>query len=255
MTVVEEVISDKMVKLGVNIDHIATIRQARKEDFPSVIKAAAICEKSGADGITVHLREDRRHIQDEDVYDLSKSLKIKLNLEMAASEEIVKIALDVKPDFVCMVPEKRQELTTEGGLDVKAHKSKLASIVARLQKAGIIVSVFIDANTEQVLACSEIKADSIELHTGKYAKFFKENGTDSSEFKEEMERLSEASRKAVKKGLILNAGHGLDYDNVERICNIPGMNEFNIGFSIIAESVFAGLETAVRNMKELISKD
>jgi pyridoxine 5-phosphate synthase len=246
---------DKMVKLGVNIDHVATIRQARKEDFPSVIKAAAACEKGGADGITVHLREDRRHIQDEDVYALRKLLKIKLNLEMTASEEIVKIALDVKPDFVCMVPEKRQELTTEGGLDVKAHKSKLANIVKELQKAGIIVSMFIDADIEQVLACSEIKADAIEVHTGKYAKFFKENGMDSAEFKEEMERISEASRKAVKKGLILNAGHGLDYGNIERICNVSGMNEFNIGFSIIAKSVFTGLETAVRSMKELIGKD
>jgi pyridoxine 5-phosphate synthase len=245
---------DKMVKLGVNIDHIATIRQARKEDFPSVIKAAAVCEKGGADGITVHLREDRRHIQDEDVYALRKSLKIKLNLEMAASEEIVKIALDVKPDFVCMVPEKRQELSTEGGLDVKSHKSKLANIVKKLQKAGIIVSMFINADTKQVLACSEIKTDAIELHMGKYAKFFKENGMNSVEFKEEMEKISEASQKAVKKGLILNAGHGLDYDNIERICNVPGMNEFNIGFSIIAESVFTGLEMAVRNMKKLIGK-
>jgi pyridoxine 5-phosphate synthase len=244
-----------MIKLGVNIDHIATIRQARKEDFPSIVKAAAVCEKGGADSITVHLREDRRHIQDEDVYALRKSLKIKLNLEMTASEEIVKIALAVKPDFVCMVPEKRQELTTEGGLDVKAHKSKLANAVKKLQRAGIIVSMFIDADTEQVLACSDIKADAIELHTGKYAKFFKEDGPDSTEFKEEMERISEASHKAAIKGLILNAGHGLDYDNIERICNVPGMNEFNVGFSIIAKSVFTGLETAVRNMKELINKD
>ncbi len=244
-----------MVKLGVNIDHIATIRQARKEDFPSVIKAAAVCEKGGADSITVHLREDRRHIQDEDVYALKKSLKIKLNLEMTASEEIVKIALDVKPDFVCMVPEKRQELTTEGGLDVKTHKNKLANIVKKLQKAGIIVSMFIDADAGQVLACSDIEADAIELHTGKYAKFFKENGMDSAELKKEMERIFEASHKAVKTGLILNAGHGLDYDNIERISNVPGMNEFNIGFSIIAKSVFTGLETAVRNMKKLIDKD
>ena len=244
-----------MIKLGVNIDHIATIRQARKEDFPSIIKAASICEKSGADSITVHLREDRRHIRDRDVYDLRKSLRTKLNLEMAASEEIVEIALDVKPDFVCIVPEKRQELTTEGGLDVKTHKNKLADIVARLKKAGIIVSMFIDADTEQVLSCSEIDADAVELHTGKYAKFFKENGIDSAEFKEEMERISEASREAVRKGLVLNAGHGLDYDNIERICKVPDMNEFNIGFSIIAESVFTGLETAVKNMKGLIGKD
>ncbi|MCA6085106.1 pyridoxine 5'-phosphate synthase [Candidatus Endomicrobiellum agilis] len=243
-----------MIKLGVNIDHIATIRQARKEDFPSLIKAALICEKSGADSITVHLREDRRHIQDRDVYELRKSLKTKLNLEMAASEEIVEIALDIKPDFVCMVPEKRRELTTEGGLDVKTHKSKLASIVARLKKVGIIVSMFIDADTEQVLSCSEVNADMIELHTGKYAKFFKENGIASAEFKEEMEKISEASREAIQKGLILNAGHGLDYDNIERICKVPGMNEFNIGFSIIAESVFTGLGTAVKNMKGLIGK-
>ncbi|MDR3256378.1 MAG: pyridoxine 5'-phosphate synthase [Endomicrobium sp.] len=241
-----------MIKLGVNIDHIATIRQARKEGFPSIIEAAAICEKGGADSITVHLREDRRHIQDKDIYDLRKSLRTKLNLEMAASEEIVKIALDVKPNFVCIVPEKRQELTTEGGLDVENQKNKLVGIVDRLKKAGIIVSMFIDANVEQVLACNEIKADAIEIHTGKYARFLKENGSNSSDFKEEIKRISKASQEAIKKGLILNAGHGLDYDNIKQICEISGMNEFNIGFSIIARSVFIGLETAVKNMKELI---
>jgi pyridoxine 5-phosphate synthase len=244
-----------MIKLGVNIDHVATIRQARKEGFPSLIEAAAVCEKAGADAITIHLREDRRHIQDSDVYGLRKSIKTKLNLEMSTSEEIVKIAIDVKPDFVCMVPEKRQELTTEGGLDVKANKEHLADVVARLKKAGIIVSMFIDASIDHVLSCSEIGADAIEFHTGKYAKFFKENGADSIEFKAEMERISKASNEVIKKGLLLNAGHGLDYANAGQICKVPGMNEFNIGFSIIARAVFTGLETAVRDMKELVNKD
>ncbi len=243
-----------MIKLGINIDHIATLRQARKEEFPSVVKAAAVCEKGGADSITVHLREDRRHIQDHDVYRLKETLRTKLNLEMAASKEIVKIALEVKPDFVCLVPEKRQELTTEGGLDVDGQKSKLAGIVEKLKKAGIIVSMFIDADVKQVSACSEIKADCIEIHTGKYAECFKKYGVGSQEFGNEVKKIVAASQKAVTAGLILNAGHGLDYDNIEAVCGIKGMNEFNIGFSIIAKSVFAGLEKAVRDMKELIGK-
>jgi len=242
-----------MIKLGVNIDHVATIRQARKENFPSIIEAAEVCEKSGADSITVHLREDRRHIQDKDVYDLKSLLRTRLNLEMSANKEIVEIALDVKPDSVCIVPEKRQELTTEGGLDVKNQQNKLLNFVAELKRAGIVVSIFIDADVEQVLACSDIKADAVELHTGRYAKFYKENGADSAEFKGEMKRIIEASRTAVKKRLMLNAGHGLDYENIRQICKVSGMNEFNIGFSIIARSVFTGLEIAVKSMKELIS--
>ncbi|MCL2390382.1 MAG: pyridoxine 5'-phosphate synthase, partial [Endomicrobia bacterium] len=234
-----------MIKLGVNIDHIATIREARKEGFPSITDAAASCEKAGADGITVHLREDRRHIQDKDVYNLKETLRTKLNLEMAASEEIVKIALDVKPHFVCLVPEKREELTTEGGLDVASQKEKLAGIVARLKKAGIKVSMFIDADITQVNACSQICADAVEIHTGKYARFFKESGKKSQEFKDEVKKISGAAAAAVSKGLIVNAGHGLDYDNIEKICNIREMNEFNIGFSIISKSVFTGLEKAV----------
>jgi len=247
--------SGKVIKLGVNIDHIATIRQARKEGFPSLLEAATVCENFGADGITVHLREDRRHIQDKDVYDLRKSIKTKLNLEMSANEEIVKVALDVKPDFVCMVPEKRQELTTEGGLDVESQKSKLANIVERLKRVGIVVSMFINADIKQVWVCSEIGADAVELHTGQYAKFFKENGADSIEFREELKRIFKASQKAVEKGLILNAGHGLDYDNIKQICEISGMDEFNIGFSIIARAVFTGLGMAVKDMKKLIYKD
>ena len=241
-----------MTKLGVNIDHVATIRQARGEGFPSIIEAAEVCEKNGADSITVHLREDRRHIQDKDVYDLKSSINTKLNLEMASNEEIIRIALDVKPDFVCLVPEKRQELTTEGGLDVKNKNAELLNVVGRLKKTGIVVSVFINADIEQVLACIDIKADKVELHTGQYAKFFRENGINSIEFKEEIKRISEASQVAIREGLLVNAGHGLDYDNIKQFCRISGVNEFNIGFSIIAKSIFIGLEMAVKNMKELI---
>jgi len=243
-----------MIKLGINIDHVATLRQARKEGFPSVIEAAAVCEKAGADSITVHLREDRRHIQDSDVYGLRESMRTKLNLEMAASEEIVKIALDVKPDFVCLVPEKRQELTTEGGLDVAGQKEKLSAITERLKKAGIVVSMFIDPDIVQVEASRAVNADCVELHTGKYAEYFKESGASSESFLDEVERIRRASDTAVKNGLILNAGHGLDYDNIGQICRIPEMNEFNIGFSIIAKAVFTGLEKAVREMKEMMAK-
>jgi len=244
-----------MIKLGINIDHVATLRQARKEEFPSVIGAAAACEKAGADGITVHLREDRRHIQDRDVYGLRESLRTKLNLEMAASPEIVRIALDVKPDYVCLVPEKRQELTTEGGLDVDGQKKKLAGIVERLRASGIMVSMFIDPDIKQVGACAQIKADCVELHTGRYAEFYKKFGKSSKEFKGEFKRITEASKKAVDSGLILNAGHGLDYDNVGPVCQIKKMNEFNIGFSIIARAVFTGLENAVVEMKNLIKQN
>ncbi|MDR1941134.1 MAG: pyridoxine 5'-phosphate synthase [Endomicrobium sp.] len=241
-----------MIKLGVNIDHVATLRQARKEIFPSVVKAAALCEKAGANSITAHLREDRRHIQDKDIYDLRQSLKTKLNLEMAVNEEIINIALDVKPDYVCLVPEKRMELTTEGGLDAAGQKEKLAKAVAKLKRAGIIVSMFIDPDIAQTDACKEIQADCVELHTGRYARCFKEYGADSKEFKEELERIRSASAKAVENGLILNAGHGLDYDNIKPICSIAKMNEFNIGFAIIAESVFSGLESAVKKIKDLM---
>ncbi|MDR3113872.1 MAG: pyridoxine 5'-phosphate synthase [Endomicrobium sp.] len=241
-----------MIKLGVNIDHVATLRQARKEEFPSVIEAAAVCEKAGAASITVHLREDRRHIQDKDVYNLRESLKTKLNLEMAASQEIIKIAIKVKPDYVCLVPEKRLELTTEGGLDVAGQKEKLKDAAARLKQAGAAVSMFIDPEIAQVDACREIQADCVELHTGKYAKYFKDFGANSKEFLGELERIKRASLKAVENGLILNAGHGLDYDNIKPVCKIPEMNEFNIGFSIIARSVFVGLEVAVKEMIKAI---
>jgi pyridoxine 5-phosphate synthase len=241
-----------MIKLGVNIDHIATIRQARKEKFPSVIKAASLCEKAGAQGITVHLREDRRHIQDRDVYDLRKAIKTKLNLEMAASEEIIDIALEIKPDYVCIVPEKRQELTTEGGLDVVKQSKKLEKAINKLKSAGIKVSLFINPDIEQVDVSANIGADCIELHTGKYAEIYKKSGRGSKEFDDEFGNILNASNRAAANNLILNAGHGLDYDNISDICRISNMNEFNIGFSIIAKSVFVGLENAVKEMKDLL---
>ena len=238
-----------MVKLGVNIDHIATLRQARRGSEPDLLSAALACEAAGADGITVHLREDRRHIQDADVYLLKKSLKTKLNLEMAIAQEIVKIALDLKPDDVCIVPEKRAELTTEGGLDVISQKGALKDVVGKLKKAGIKVSLFINPDEQQVMASSEIGADCVELHTGSYADAYGKG----SEKINELKKLKAASELAVKRGLILNAGHGLDYRNVAEIVNMPGMNELNIGFSIISRAVFVGLEQAVREMKQLIS--
>jgi pyridoxine 5-phosphate synthase len=244
-----------MIKLGVNIDHIATLRQARKEGIPSVIEAALLCEKAGADGITVHLREDRRHIQDYDVYSLREVLKTKLNLEMAATEEILNVALDAKPNSVCMVPEKREELTTEGGLDVKNNKESFSRIVSELKKTGIMVSMFIDADLEQVVASSELGADAIELHTGKYSLLFNENDATSSECKDELKRITEASKEARKRKLILNAGHGLNYYNVGQISKIQGINEFNIGFSIISKAIFVGIEKAISDMKKLIEQN
>ena len=242
-----------MIKLGINIDHIATIRQARREAFPSVVKAAEVCEAAGADSITVHLREDRRHIQDGDVVSLRNSLKTKLNLEMAATEEMVTIAREIKPDFVCLVPEKREELTTEGGLDILKQKDYLKDITSRLKEKGIIVSMFIDASSEQVNAAREIGADAIEIHTGNYAKYFAYSAA-SKEFTDEFLRIQRASKEGAALGLTVNAGHGLDYDNIMPICKISEMNEFNIGFSIVAKSVFTGLEKAVRDMKNLMGQ-
>jgi len=240
-----------MIKLGVNIDHIATLRQARREEFPSIIQAAQVCQNAGADGITVHLREDRRHIQDRDVVSLKDFLKIPLNLEMAATDEMTAIACQIKPGFVCLVPEKREELTTEGGLNIPPQKDYLKSVVGRLKDKGIKVSMFIDANLEQVEAAREIGADIIEIHTGNYAKHFKLS-PQSKEFTGELSKIELAAREGAAMGLIINAGHGLDYGNIAPVRAIKEMNEFNIGFSIIAKSVFTGLDKAVREMKQLM---
>ncbi len=240
-----------MIKLGVNIDHIATLRQARKEDFPSPVKAMAVCEKAGADSITTHLREDRRHIQDRDVFEIKAAMQTKLNFEMAACDEIVNIALKLQPYSVCIVPEKRQEVTTEGGLDVFSQKDKLAEVVKKLKDKNIIVSMFVDPDEKQIQACADIKADSVEIHTGKYANLFKVSKENAAD---EMKNIKRSAEIAKECGLIFNAGHGLDYKNVFDICGIENLNELNIGFSIIARAVFDGLETAVFEMKKILSK-
>lgn len=235
-----------MPKLGVNIDHIATLRQARGAAFPDPIKAASMCEKAGADSIVCHLREDRRHMQDRDVYKLRKAVRTKFNLEMSCIEEIVKIALKVKPDEATLVPERRKELTTEGGLDVVKNRKKIERVVERLLKEGIFVSLFIDPDKRQIEASKDIGAPFIEIHTGAYAE-----AKDARKKKTELDKIKEAARFARLLGLRVNAGHGLDYDNVRPIARIPGVEELNIGFSIIARSVFVGLDNAVAEMKRI----
>jgi len=236
-----------MARLGVNIDHVATIRQARGGVEPDPVAAAAIAEMAGADGITIHLREDRRHIQDRDLKLLRQTVKTRLNLEMAATPEMLSIALSVKPDCCTLVPEKRQELTTEGGLDVRVAMDHLSDAVARLQDGGITVSLFIDPDTDQVKAANKCGADYIEIHTGSYA--------ESADWKtegSELTRIGNAIRIAGKLGLGINAGHGLNYFNIKRIAALGGIEEFNIGHSIISRAVLTGLDRAVRDMVSLI---
>ncbi len=231
-----------MLRLGVNIDHVATLRQARRTVYPSLVEAAALCEKAGAHGITIHLREDRRHIQDADVYALRKTLTTHMNLEMANNPDIVAVALDVKPDEVCMVPERREELTTEGGLDVAGQYDQLAPSVSALREAGISVSMFIDPDIGQVEASAKIGAPYIELHTGAYAEHTR------SERDLELARLIAAAKRAHELGLKVNAGHGLSLDNLGPILNIPHLDTLNIGHSIVCHALFVGLERAVREL-------
>ena len=233
--------------LGVNIDHVATLRNARGGIEPSVIEAARIAEKNGATSITTHLREDRRHIKDEDVYTLTKTLTTKLNLEMAMAEDIQKIALEIKPHSICLVPEKRQEITTEGGLDVAGQLDKVTEFIKPLLDAGINVSLFIDPDFEQVKASAQTGAQFIEMHTGTYSETF---GTENEET--EFLKLKNAAKLAQSLGLTVNAGHGLNYENVHRMHEIEGLYELNIGHSIISRAVFTGLPEAVSKMKELI---
>lgn len=233
--------------LGVNIDHIATLRNARGGLEPDPIKAADICEANGGTSITTHLREDRRHIKDEDVYTLIKTIKTKLNLEMAMAEDIQKIALEIKPYSICLVPEKRQEVTTEGGLDVAGQLEKVSEFIKPLLDAGIIVSLFIDPDENQVKASAKTGAQFIEMHTGAYAEAF---GSDREE--EEFLKLKNSAKLAQELGLRVNAGHGLNYENVCRMHEIPGLYELNIGHSIISRAVFTGLPEAVRKMADLI---
>lgn len=234
-----------MPTLGVNIDHIATIRQARRTVEPDPVAAAVLAELGGADGITVHLREDRRHIQDRDVRLLRQTVRTHLNLEMAATDEMVAIALDVKPDYVTLVPEKREEVTTEGGLDVAGQIGRLSEIVDKLQTAKIPVSLFIDADTAQIEASVKSKAKFIELHTGQYAE-----ATDEASREKELAVLALGCEQAIASGLRVNAGHGLTYWNVYPVACLPGMEELNIGHTIISRAALIGLERAVREMKQ-----
>ena len=236
-----------MAKLGVNIDHIATIRQARGGAEPDPVAAAAIAELAGADGITIHLREDRRHIQDRDLRLLRQTIKTRLNLEMAATDEMVGIALQVKPEMCTLVPEKRQELTTEGGLDVRYNFEQIKQAVDRLQDGGIIVSLFIDADPDQIKAASKAGADYIEIHTGTFA-----DATDWKAEEQELIKIENGVKLAQKLNLGVNAGHGLNYSNIKKIAAIRGIEEYNIGHSIISRAVLVGLEKAVRDMVELV---
>ncbi|PVY73875.1 pyridoxine 5'-phosphate synthase [Pectobacterium versatile] len=233
--------------LGVNIDHIATLRNARGTAYPDPVQAAFVAEQAGADGITVHLREDRRHITDRDVRILRDTLQTRMNLEMAVTEEMLNIACEVKPHFCCLVPEKRQEVTTEGGLDVAGQQEKIDNAVTRLSQANILVSLFIDADKRQIDAAVASGAPYIEIHTGAYA-----DAPDDETRQHEFERIRDAATYAAAKGLKVNAGHGLTYHNVQPIAALPEMHELNIGHAIIGRAVMSGLKDAVAEMKNLM---
>ena len=235
------------VKLGVNIDHVATLRQVRRAAYPDPVAAALLCERAGAYGITVHLREDRRHIQVDDLVRLRATIATRLNLEMANTDEAMVHALEVKPHEVCLVPERREEVTTEGGLDAAGQMQALQPTVRALQAVGIEVSLFIDPEPQQIDAAIALGATHIELHTGTYCRLTGEARA------AELKRLSEAARRAQAAGLVVNAGHGLNLENVTPICRIAGMHVLNIGHSIVAHAVFVGLEAATRAMLEKIN--
>ena len=242
------------LKLGVNIDHVATLRQARYKGFshnvePDLIQAANSAVKGGADSITVHLREDRRHIQDKDVYDIRELIDKPLNLEMANVSSVLQEALKILPDYICLVPEKREELTTEGGLDVVANYNALKETTKIIQDKGILVSYFIDPDFEQIKLAADCKADMIELHTGKFA-----NAIDPSEVKGELQRLIESSNKAHALDLIVNAGHGINTANVNLLFDVPHLNELNVGHHLVSNSIISGIENSVKLFKKIMSQ-
>jgi pyridoxine 5-phosphate synthase len=237
-----------MAKLGVNVDHVATVRQARRTNEPDPVWAAALAQLGGADGITIHLREDRRHIQDRDLRLLRETVTVKLNLEMACSDQIIQIACQTRPDQATLVPERREEITTEGGLDVVGQQGRVAEVVRRLHDAGIVVSLFLDPDIRQIEAAKAVGADAVELHTGRYAL-----ASPGPRRQEELRVLEEAARRVRELGLVLHAGHGLTYTNVQPIARIEGMEELNIGHSIVARAIMVGFLQAVREMKALIS--
>ncbi len=237
-----------MIKLGLNIDHVATLRQARGTRYPNLVRAALACEEAGADAITLHLREDRRHIQDEDVKILRGMLQTRMNLECAVTEEMIRNALAIRPHDICLVPERREELTTEGGLDVVRHYEAVRTATQRCTEAGIRVSLFIDPEVAQLEAAKKIGAPVVEIHTGKYA-----DADSLPEREHELARIQRAVAHGHALGLQVNAGHGLNYHNVQPIVAIPNVAELNIGHAIIAEAVFIGLDKAVRKMKALLN--
>jgi pyridoxine 5-phosphate synthase len=236
-----------MPKLAINVDHIATIRQARGGQEPDPVLAAGLCELAGATGIVVHLREDRRHIQDRDLRLLRETVKTRLNLEMATAKEIVALALEVKPDIVTLVPEKREELTTEGGLDIMGHEKKITKTIAKMQAAGIPVSLFVDPDPEQIKAAFNVGASHVELHTGRYC-----DAKDAEEQEQEFQLIEQAAEVAVAAGLRVHAGHGLNYRNTARIAALPLIEELSIGHAVIARAAFVGLDQAVREMRDCI---
>lgn len=236
-----------MANLGVNIDHVATVRQARGGIEPDPVTAAALAELGGADGITVHLREDRRHIQERDLRLLRQTVKSRLNLEMAATDEMVRIALEVRPEICTLVPEKRQELTTEGGLDVRFNLEPVTAATDRLQTGGIVVSLFVDPDPDQIKAANRAGADYIEIHTGSFAE-----AREWQAQEQELVKIENAVKLAKKLGMGVNAGHGLTYANIKKVAALGGIEEFNIGHAIISRAVFVGLERAVREMVDLI---
>ncbi len=238
-----------MLKLGVNIDHVATLREARKGEEPDPVWAAAICELAGADIITVHLREDRRHIHDRDLELLRRTVQTKLNLEMANEPGIVKIALDLRPEQVTLVPERREEVTTEGGLDVRGNLPAIRETAGKFREAGFLVSFFIDPDPGQLEASREAGAEFVELHTGSYA-----NAVGEEAVEKELTKLMDGARKGKELGLRINAGHGLNYLNVKRILALPHLEELHIGHSIISRAVFSGLDRAVRDMLAVIDR-
>ncbi len=238
-----------MPKLSINVDHVATLRQARRAEEPDPVAAAVLVELAGADGITVHLREDRRHINDRDLRLLRHTVKTHLNMEMAATEEMVNIAREIMPDMVTLVPEKREELTTEGGLDVLQKTKELEAVISTLHSSGILVSLFVDPDLKQVREAARIGTDYIELHTGEYA-----NATDLAQETEQWEKIRDMAMAGEKLGLGINAGHGLTYQNVSRIVQIKQIEEVSIGHSIIARAVLVGLERAVREMLALVRR-
>ncbi|BCG26194.1 pyridoxine 5'-phosphate synthase [Pseudomonas tohonis] len=235
------------VLLGVNIDHVATLRQARGTRYPDPVKAALDAEEAGADGITVHLREDRRHIQERDVRVLKEVMQTRMNFEMGVTEDMLAFAEEIRPEHVCLVPETRQELTTEGGLDVAGQEARIKAAVERLARLGSEVSLFIDADPAQIEASHRVGAPAIELHTGRYA-----DAHTPEEAARELQRIREGVALGLKLGLVVNAGHGLHYHNVEPVAAIPGINELNIGHALVAHALFVGFKQAVVEMKELI---